>query len=418
MNKWILAICLISSLQTAWSSDYSAYIKDISKLGSGVSNNIKQPENYTPRYTNNPPLAEQYYGGGVSLPTQYGESKIAGCKNNVADSNLYLRQECEGVNFIANNKTQKPDVTVSANEKLVQGTQRIAGDPAETLDKYKWKYPVNADGSIGTVPTTACPTETIELPAVVVKKSCSQYTGAELFLCEAALNVKVDPNWNYSCLETKYQNQRYECGKKLTVVCENTPDCTAAGVQAGSFQGDMHLHFWKNPHNNRHLLRFGSIGDNYWGDGQYDREFTVHLKNIKNLSVFSLDRVEYDDWLVVKVNDTIVYSSHGNKMLEYKEKYFEEEDYDGSVYLTGIAGVFTDSDTFIGGRERGISWKRDLNIDLRPFLREGKNTIWTRTIVGHLGENALMFSVHQYCEPVCHEKWENGCAEYEKRVTR
>ncbi|RPD86129.1 hypothetical protein EGK75_08280 [Neisseria weixii] len=410
MNVKTLSACVLFWVfQTASAADYSGYLKELGGLGSGTSKNITAPEKYTPRYTDNPPNAEQYYGGGLSLPTSYGEAKIAGCRDNVADSDLYLRQECEGVNFIANNKTQRPDVTLRAREKLITGTQSIAGDPAETLDKYKWRYPLNADGSVGSIPSTACPTETITVPAVKSVKNCSEYYGAELFLCEAALKVTVDPNWNYSCLETKYQHERYSCSKKLKVTCEQAPDCTTAGVEAGTMQGDMQLSFVKNGGDTAHTLTFGSIGDDYFRNNQYDREMMVKIKNLKQLSVFTLKRVEYDDWLVVKVNDAIVYSSYGNQMLSAD---FSKN----SNFTKPRTAVLDESGNWIGAAERKTSWKKDLNIDIRPYLKEGDNMIWTRTIAGGGGESAAIFNVHQYCEPICTESWENGCGEFENKV--
>lgn len=77
---------------------------------------------------------------------------------------------------------------------------------------------------------------------------------------------------------------------------------------------------------------------------------------------------------------------------------------------------YNEEGTLLGSAERGESWRKNLNIDIRPYLHQGKNTIWTRAVVGGGGENAIFFNVHQYCEPVCHDKWENSCSEYEKRV--
>lgn len=408
MKYSVIILSLLCLYQTAHAEDFGQYASELGgSLGSGTVNNMMQPAQYTPRYTDNVPMAEQYYGGGVSLPTQFGDAKFNDCKNLPANPDLYLRQECEGVNLIAGNRTKRPDVTVSPNEKLVTGTQKIAGDPAETLEKYKWKYPVNADGSIGTVPSTACPTEKITVPAIKSVKHCSEYTGAELFLCEAALKVKVDPNWNYSCLETKYQNNQYQCSKKLKVVCEQAPDCTTAGVEAGTLQGDMQVSFIKTPGEHTHKLTFGSIGDDYFRDNQYDRELIVKIKNLKKLSEFTLRRVEYDDWLIVKVNDTIVYSSYNNQMFY--------ADFKQGIWRT-ISPVYDEKGNKIGIAERKTSWKKDLNIDIRPYLKEGNNIIWTRTIAGGGGESASIFSVHQYCDPICTESWENGCKEYEEKV--
>ena len=407
MKYSVIILSLLCLYQSAHAEDFGKYASELrGSLGSGTVNNMMQPAQYTPRYTDNVPMAEQYYGGGLSLPTQFGDAKFNDCKNLPANPDLYLRQECEGVNLIAGNRTKRPDVTVSPNEKLVTGTQKIAGDPAETLEKYKWKYPVNEDGSVGTVPSSACPTETITVPAVKTIKHCNEYHGAEMFLCEAALKVNVDPSWNYSCLESKYRNQLYQCGRKLKVVCEETgPNCTSSGIEAGSLQGDMTASL--KPSGRMHKLLFGTIGDNYWDDGQYDREMTLNVKNPEKLTLFTLTRVEYDDWLIVKVNGKIVYSSYNNQMF--------------AVHYTAGKGrryapVRNEKGTVLGRAERDESWEKNLNIDIRPYLHQGKNIIWTRTIVGGGGESAILFNVHQYCDPVCHDKWENGCLEYEQRV--
>ena len=408
MKRHAIYLTVFGLMQTAFAADYGSYVGELGKLGTGTATNMMQPAQYTPRYTDNVPMAEQYYGGGVSLPTQFGDAKFNDCKNLPANPDLYLRQECEGVNLIAGSRTKRPDVTISSNEKLVTGTQKIAGDPAETLEKYKWKYPVNEDGSVGTFPSSACPTETITVPAVKTIKRCNEYHGAEMFLCEAALKVNVDPSWNYSCLESKYRNQQYQCGKKLKVVCEKSgPNCTRSGIEAGSLQGDMTVNM--TPSGSAHRLMFGTIGDNYWRDGQYDREMTLNIKNPEKLTLFTLSRVEYDDWLIVKVNDKIVYSSYNNQM--FAVDYTAEDDM-GRRY----APVRNEEGTRLGYAERGESWRRNLNIDIRPYLHQGKNIIWTRTVVGGGGENAIFFNVQQYCDPVCHDRWENSCLELEQRV--
>ena len=136
---------------------------------------------------------------------------------------------------------------------------------------------------------------------------------------------------------------------------------------------------------------------------------TLNIKNPEKLTLFTLSRVEYDDWLIVKVNDKIVYSSYNDQM--FAVDYTAEDDM-GRRY----APVRNEEGTRLGYAERGESWRRNLNIDIRPYLHQGKNIIWTRTVVGGGGENAIFFNVQQYCDPVCHDRWENSCLEYEQRV--
>ncbi|ENV6370067.1 hypothetical protein WJZ17_002188, partial [Neisseria gonorrhoeae] len=119
MKRHAIYLTVFGLMQTAFAADYGSYVGELGKLGAGTATNMMQPAQYTPRYTDNVPMAEQYYGGGVSLPTQFGDAKFNDCKNLPANPDLYLRQECEGVNLIAGSRTKRPDVTISSNEKLV-----------------------------------------------------------------------------------------------------------------------------------------------------------------------------------------------------------------------------------------------------------------------------------------------------------
>lgn len=180
-------------------------------------------------------------------------------------------------------------------------------------------------------------------------------------MCEAVLKVNVDPGWNYSCLESKYRNQQYQCGKKLKVVCEKSgPNCTRSGIEAGSLQGDMTVRLTAS--GSAHRLMFGTIGDNYWRDGQYDREMTLNVKNPEKLTLFTLSRVEYDDWLIVKVNGKIVYSSYNNQMFAAD---YTAKDEDGFPIGRRFAPVRNEEGTRLGNAERGKSWRKNLNIDIR-----------------------------------------------------
>lgn len=428
MNQRLVLVCLAAWLQTAWAKDYTEALRELGGLGKGVTQNIQQPNQFVPRYNAAPPMAEQYYGGGISLPTQYGEDKIARCASEKAHTDLYLRQECEGVNMIAGNKTRRPDITQSANEKLVQGTTKIAGNPKETLDKYKWKYPVNADGSIGSVPETACPVETIQVPATTKEKDCRRYNGAERYLCEAALQVNVDPNWNYSCLETKYRNQQHQCSKKLVVVCERAPDCAEAGVKTGTEQGDMQVQ-------REHLgggiyqLNFGLARTHTWGaevenDKIFDRSLTLDVKNLSDLQTFQLTKVDWDDWTIIKVNGTVVWSTslyrglgqYAGKLADGDMRWIEDPYSSWTGRYDGWKVVEPETGNIVGKVHQWNRDSRNVNIDLRPYLREGNNQIFVRTMVVEGGNLWLTFKFQNYCPPVCQERWENQCAEWERTL--
>lgn len=428
MKRAVLVLVLAGCFQAAWASSYDDYAKELGGLGKGASADMMRPEEFTPRYDPNPPMSDQYYGGGIALPIQYGEDKINRCNTEKAHTDLYLRQECEGVNFIANNKTKKPDVTLTSNEKLVQGTQTIASDPATTLEKYKWTYPVNADGSIGSVPESACPTETVDVPAVVKEKTCSQFSGMESKLCEATLNVTVDPNWNYSCRENPYVKEGRECKKTLTVVCEAPPDCTLAGIVPDSNEGDMEIKT-DTVGNGVYTYSFGVARTHTWGsrqaaDGTYDRTLKFDIKNAKNIQLLKLSKVDWDDFTVIKVNGTVVWSTSAIRGWGKFAGRHVDAEWGPKPYVAGFGFARKRRHAVTPDTKETIGWihqnKREVvhpDIDLRPHVRDGRNIIEVRTMVIDGGNVQIGITASSYCDPVCHDQWQNGCLEYEKKVT-
>lgn len=65
MKYSVIILSLLCLYQTAHAEDFGQYASELGgSLGSGTVTNMMQPAQYTPRYTDNVPMAEQYYGGG------------------------------------------------------------------------------------------------------------------------------------------------------------------------------------------------------------------------------------------------------------------------------------------------------------------------------------------------------------------
>lgn len=411
---------LILTIALACNPSFADIVKDaareMSGLASGAANTINStsPDQFAPRYEGIPTEAEGYYSSGNIIPKAQGNAKITDCQN-IAEEDLYKRQECESINFVSKNRTIRPDVTISSEEALATGTHDIASDPTDTLTKWGWEIPYNSDGSIGAIPAETCNTELITIPAKTVEKDCSVYQGAELYLCETTLKVEVDPSFNYSCLETKYQNNTYACNKQLTVTCEQAMTCANQGILPGTTQGDMQVKFY-SVGGGGYYLEFGTIGDDYWSGNTtsgtvYDKTLTFNVSGKDRLTDFRLIRAEYDDWLMVQINGATVYLGPKAGMQK-----LEQGKVDGtSLTVVTICAphVFNQCAFFA---ELSTSWKIDLSIDLRPYLREGANTIFTRTIVGGRGESFIRLAVTQACDPICYDSWVNTCTAYESRV--
>lgn len=61
----------------------------------------------------------------------------------------------------------------------------------------------------------------------------------------------------------------------------------------------------------------GTVGDNYWGTGQYDRTVSFNLTSPETSEMFSIVQTGFDDHMLVAVNGTTVYiGANGGNMLE------------------------------------------------------------------------------------------------------
>jgi hypothetical protein len=134
------------------------------------------------------------------------------------------------------------------------------------------------------------------------------------------------------------------------------------------------------------FIEFGTIGDNYWGQGVYDRTMTVNIPNTALVSIFSLKRAIFDDWLLIRVNGTtITVGPFGGDRLEYG--WFCQPDVEGGSSCSNVRY----GEHLYGWAEMKRSRDFQLNIDIRPYLVNGQNTIFTRTIVGGRGESWVQF---------------------------
>jgi hypothetical protein len=118
---------------------------------------------------------------------------------------------------------------------------------------------------------------------------------------------------------------------------------------------------------------------------------------------------------MVKVNDSVVYvGPYGGDRLSVVERQ--------ACYISDSAGeqCFNYSEVQYGNNQFGspelrTNWSFGLNVDLRPYLRDGANSIFMRTIVYGAGEGAIKIKTRQYCPVVCSTFWENRCTSQEAR---
>lgn len=143
-------------------------------------------------------------------------------------------------------------------------------------------------------------------------------------------------------------------------------------ITPGSIEADTK---WEYSYPN---LTFGTIADNYWGGHcqVYDRDAKFVISDLNDIKDFTLNRVGFDDYLWIKLNNHTIYvGPHGGERVELKK----------NIYLTGVT---TDGNNRLSC-EQNTNWQFDLERDLKPYLKQGDNILWTRTIVSGCGESWL-----------------------------
>lgn len=133
-------------------------------------------------------------------------------------------------------------------------------------------------------------------------------------------------------------------------------------------------------------LVFVTKADNYRGGHcqVYDRDAKFEINDLNGIKDFTLNRVGFDDYLWFKFNNHTIYvgPDRGDRV-ELKNKGH-------------WIGVTTNGKNLLSC-ERNTNWQFEPGIDLKPYLKEGENTLWTRTIVSGWGESWLNIRVkHQF----------------------
>nr|MBS0019750.1 conjugal transfer protein TraN [Gammaproteobacteria bacterium] len=122
---------------------------------------------------------------------------------------------------------------------------------------------------------------------------------------------------------------------------------------------------------------------------------------LSKIAAFRLIQAGFDDWIRIVLNGHPVYiGPYGGDRLEVERVGRAGQ----RVRYTGAAH---------GPCELGTSWVKNLDIDLKPYLRSGENTLDLRVIVSGNGEGWLTLHATQYCGCQWAEHWRNDCGALE-----
>ena len=222
--------------------------------------------------------------------------------------------------------------------------------------------------------------------------TCDQYFDVKYSNCPINQVVEIDPKYTYQCSKKRDEAIK-TCTKELeSISCRKVDDCDNGGIIAASVKSDMKFEY-QYPY-----LTIGTIADNYWGGScdTYDRVTEFEIKNKDKITEFLLTDVGFDDYLWIKLNDQTIYvGPDGGSHVEVV----------GSGWFRQVFNGYGNSYC-----ERKTNWHRgNLNIDLRPYLKEGLNTLFMRVIVAGAGEGWLKIRAKQHCCRDWDIIWKDNC---------
>ncbi|HEY1043990.1 MAG TPA: hypothetical protein VGE60_09015 [Telluria sp.] len=373
----MLAAVGVASAQTITTpADAFNVGKDFANTGKGVAGgkiNGATGSNVLPYYSTTAPETANFQEGR-NLIGGAGTNKQIQCETYKAP-NAFQQQECDAVNFMSKNPTQRPKFTIDKQtDPILTGSKGVINNP----------------GSIPGASTQQCRVERVKNPATYITETCTETQTLENLSCKRVLKVACDPERD---------------------------GCDQGGIVPNSWAGDMATSFTPDGAGN-YILQFGTIADNYWGGygAVYDRNLTFDIRDVGLITRFALTRAAYDDWLMVKVNGTTVYVGPrgGDRLDVVQQCAWTDWETGQCAYYSNVVQYCA---TCFSGPELSTSWNFGLNIDVKPYLKNGSNTIFMRTVVAGGGEGAIQLTTRQLCPRNCYDQWDNSqCAPLEQRA--
>lgn len=421
----------------------------------------------------------QYYQGGMGQISGPGVAKVTDCSSQAPDADAYRRQECDAVNFVARNPSVRPAFSIDrATDPLISRANSIASNPALQSTGINVGSSTESCRVVTDTTSATFTTEICTEYRPVTSNLCStarQITVDQNHLyqcveqmqrlsnasCYIGRQIAVSSHFNYQCNQTVQGYETLKCRRSSSATCSGGGDgCDQGGIVPNSWAGDMATTWFPDGTGN-YILQFGTIADNYWGGwgAVYDRTLTFEVRDVGLITRLALTRAAYDDWLLVNVNGTTVYVGprggdrlyviDGGTPIRAESCARDEGIGLWNCYQTnGWTGVaewvgtypycqctggdsctwtctndgppgyvrYGPGPTQYDSPELSTSWNFGLNIDLKPYVTNGSNTIFMRTIVAGAGEGAIQLTTRQKCPLECSISTSNQCATLESRA--
>ena len=166
------------------------------------------------------------------------------------------------------------------------------------------------------------------------------------------------------------------------------------------------------------FLTLGTTQDQFLGGYCHavDRRTTFTIDDINRIIEFTLIQARFNDWIRISVNGNIIYVGPygGDRLNVYFNTNYYTDDYYDYNYGYGYWNDYLFNLVQYGPAQWGhcelrTHWNQTLNIDIKPYLRTGINTIDMRVVVSGAGDGWMKFRTTQYCDCEWNEQWVSSC---------
>jgi uncharacterized protein YqkB len=194
--------------------------------------------------------------------------------------------------------------------------------------------------------------------------------------------------------------------------------CNSGDVVASGSTGEMSNSFTPEVSGNYALI-FKTTRQN-WSSAFINDQLVIDIKDINNIVEFKLNRVHYKEYLLLKIANVVLYAwpfavQHGMKMDTLQPCFLGGDDYPSHL-LIDSSKIFAKYKVGCVKRDRRNPIDTLVNIDIKPYLKNGRNIINMTGFEAYSGGFAhVYFTVRMKCPPKCTETWSNGCSALEAR---
>ena len=195
------------------------------------------------------------------------------------------------------------------------------------------------------------------------------------------------------------------CKNTLTqLTCKNRGNCSAGGIVRGSETARLQALNLNYPH-----MEVGTLSTIY-DEGRckiINEDVRFQIKNINLIGEFRLLHMSYSDWIRLELNGVEIVNTTGGQgsftMEASRMGWFSIPQ--GDEYCSLRSG---DKKQTCNTKE---FYKKDLNLDLKPFLKEGNNHLKIELAFGNSGQLYLKFFAPERCCTDFDEHWRETCVE-------